>query len=177
MHLTDEQLNEYLDDAIHDRASVELHLSTCADCAARFSALQDLFAEIESLPDVELTRPIAVRFSRSPGLPAALPRSLTLTVVLQAVLAAVALIIAAPYVMDRLRPYAASVTAPSLTDLLVFLRSQWMLWLDMLSQLQLPSVPEVPAVEISSLVALAALSVAFLVWLVGNGLLLKNQIK
>ena len=39
MHLTDEQLNEYLDNEIVDRAQTELHLFACDDCAARLTAL------------------------------------------------------------------------------------------------------------------------------------------
>ena len=43
MHLTEEELNEYLDNEIQDRARVELHLSACQECAARLSTLQALF--------------------------------------------------------------------------------------------------------------------------------------
>jgi anti-sigma factor RsiW len=59
MHLTDEQLNEYLDNETTERAQIETHLASCADCAARLIALQVLFAEIESLPEVELAPTLA----------------------------------------------------------------------------------------------------------------------
>ncbi len=54
MHLTDEQLNEYLDnESTDERAQIESHLSSCDECAARLSTLQNLFAELESLPELE----------------------------------------------------------------------------------------------------------------------------
>jgi hypothetical protein len=173
MHLTDEQLNEYLDNETTDRTQIELHLSSCADCAARLSTLQDLFAEIESLSELELTRPIASR----PPLPTSVPRSLTLTVILQAALALVTIIVAAPFVMQFISPYLANVPAPSLADVLVQIQTQWMLWLDALSTVQMPAIPEIPVVEISGLFMMLAIIVVSLLWLIGNGLLLRNQIK
>ena len=37
MHLTDDQLNEYLDEATAERVQIEAHLSSCDECAARLS--------------------------------------------------------------------------------------------------------------------------------------------
>ena len=173
MHLTDEELNEYLDNEIQDRTSIELHLSSCNECAARLATLQALFTEIGSLPELELTRPIAARFAHSPGLPAQLPRWLTLTATLQGVLALVAIILAAPVVMD-LFPV---IQTPSLTDAFVQIQTQWTAWLGILSNFQLPSVPEIPVFEFSSLILALILMGVSMFWLVGNGLLLRNQIK
>ena len=61
MHLTDDQLNEYLDNESSERPQIESHLAECAECAARLTALQALFDEIQSLPEVELTRSIRAR--------------------------------------------------------------------------------------------------------------------
>lgn len=177
MHLTDEQLNEYLDHETSQRDEIEAHLSSCMDCAARLSALQDLFAEIESLPEESLSRDIAARFSPSPSLPAKLPRSLTLTVTLQVALAIVTIIVAAPFLMQFISPYVLSLPTPSLGDVILQIQSQWKFWLDMLSQLQLPTVPEIPVVELSSLFVMFTVIGVSLLWLIGNGLLLKNQVK
>ena len=171
MHLTDEQLNEYLDHESSERVQIEAHLASCADCAARLAALQALFNEIESLPDLTLPRPIASRLT----LPSALPRSLTLTVTLQAALAIVTIIVAAPFVMQFISPYLANVPAPSLADVLLQVQTQWMLWLDALATFQMPAIPEVPAVEISSLFMMLTILVVSLLWLIGNGLLLRNK--
>ena len=173
MHLTEEELNEYLDNEIQDRAPIELHLSSCAGCAARLATLQALFAEIESLPELELTQSIAARFAPSRSLPAQLPRWLTLTATLQAALALIAIIVAAPIVMNLLP----AIQTPSLTDVFVQVQSQWAGWLDTLSAFQLPSMPEIPVFEFSGLILTLILAGVSMLWLVGNGLLLRNQIK
>ena len=176
-HLTDETLNEYLDNELADRASVEKHLADCADCAARLAALQSLFAELDSLPEEELTASIAARIAPRPSLPAALPRWLTLTATLQAVLALIAAIAAAPFVMEFVSPYLGILQLPSLSEIFFQVQSQWVAWLDALSQFQLPTLPEIPAVDISSLYIALALAGASILWLLGNGLLLRKQIK
>ena len=173
MHMTEEELNEYLDNEILDRKRVDLHLSTCDECVARLTMLQALFTEIESLPELELTQSIAARFAPSPGVPAQLPRWLTLTATLQAALALIAVIVAAPMVMNLLP----AIQTPSLTDIFVQVQSQWTAWLDALSTFQLPSIPEIPVFEFSSLILTLILVGVSLLWLVGNGLLLRNQIK
>ncbi|HET6822364.1 MAG TPA: hypothetical protein VFH34_06925 [Anaerolineales bacterium] len=177
MHLTDEQLNEYLDDETNDRAPIELHLATCEACSARLTALQDLFAEIESLPDVELPPEFAMRFTQSPGVPTKLPRSVTLTVAAQAVLTVVAILLVAPLVMEFIVSYAPDFSIPSFMEMFMQIQSQWTVWLDTLSTLPIPAIPEIPALNVSSLFVLSAIAGVSLLWLVGNGLLLRNQMK
>ncbi len=177
MHLTDEQLNEYLDNESKDRAQVQSHLSSCADCAARLAVLQVLFDEIESLPEVALSRDLAAPVIRRVSGRASLPRSLRLTVTLQFAAAMVALVFAAPFVVQLLSPYLSDLQAPSLVDLFLQVQSQWTAWLDLLSQFQLPSVPEIPVFELSSLFIMLIVVGVSVLWLLGNGLLLRNQIK
>jgi hypothetical protein len=176
-HLSDELLNEYLDNAMADREQVENHLTHCADCAARLTALQMLFTEIGSLPEETFSSELAaavmlrVRGSRT------LPRWLTLTMGLQAAGALIALIIAAPFVIEFASAFIPVLQTPSLTDTLIQLGSEWTLWLDTLSQFEIPVMPEIPLFEVSSLYFLLTLAGASMFWLVGNGLLLRNQIK
>ena len=174
MHLTDKQLNEYLDKEIRDRTQIESHLAACDECAARLTALQILFNEIESLPELELTRSIAASFAPSPSLPGPqLPRWLTLTVALQAAIALIAIIIAAPMVMNLLPAF----QTPSVADVFFQLQSQWIAWLNVLSSFQFPIRPRIPVFELSSLVIVLTLAIVSILWLVGNGLLLRNQMK
>jgi len=179
-HISDVQLNEYLDNESTERTQIETHLSVCDECAARFTALKTLFAEIESLPELELTHSLreaslwdAARFLPTPSLPTKLPRWLTLTATLQAVLALITVIVAAPFI-SKLLP---AIQMPSLTDLFLQLQSQWTIWLDALSTFQLPTLPQIPTLEISSLVLALTLAGVSMLWLVGNGLLLRNQMK
>ena len=179
MHLTEEELNEYLDNEIQDRARVELHLSLCKECTTRLAALQVLFNEIESLPEVTLSQDFreATLWDNASSLPAPLPRSLRLTVTVQAAIALIAIIIAAPLVMDFVSPYLITMQTPSFADVFVQLQSQWSVWLDILSQINMPILPEIPVIELSSLVITFTLVVVSMLWLVGNGLLLRNQNK
>jgi Putative zinc-finger len=178
IHLTDEQLNEYLDNEITERAQIEAHLSSCEECAARLTALQALFAEIESLPELELTQSITERFTVGSSLPAPqLPGWLTLTATLQVAITVIAAIIFASPVMQLILPYLSNIQAPSFPEIFLQLQSLWMIWLDMLSQLQIPTLPEIPVIELSSLVIMLTLAGVSALWIVGNGLLLRNQIK
>ena len=174
-HLTDELLNEHLDNELTDRAQVEEHLSICEDCAARLAALQALFTELNSLPEENLSHNIAARFVPSPSLPAALPRSLRLAVTLQAALAVIAIIIAAPFMMEFASPYLGTVQMPSFTEIIFQAQLQWTTWLDILSTLQIPTLPEIPVIEMSGLYIALTLAGVSMLWLVGNGLLLRNQ--
>ena len=177
MHLTDEQLNEYLDHETNERVQIELHLSICEECSARLASLQDLFAEIESLPELELSQDIAERFMVSPSLPAKLPRSLALTLSLQVALAIIAIVIAGPMVIPFVSSSPINLSVPSLLDVFMQLQSQWTAGLDALSALSVPTLPDIPVVDVSSLFAMFTVIGATLLWLVGNGLLLRNQMK
>ncbi|MFN8387661.1 MAG: zf-HC2 domain-containing protein [Anaerolineales bacterium] len=115
MHLTDDLLNEYLDNEAAERAQIESHLASCADCAARLTALQALFAELDSLPEVELTHSLASRITLHAASPLELPRWLTLTAISQAAFALLLLLVAAPFVMNLLP----AIEAPSFAEVLI----------------------------------------------------------
>lgn len=173
MHLTEDQLNEYLDYETADRAEIETHLDSCGECAARLAALQALFIELDSLPEVALTRNIAARFipdrSRTPQLPG----WLTLTASLQAALALTALAAAIPFVsamLPRIEP-------PSFTTALFELQSLWTSWLDGLSTFQFPAIQPLPLPVMEMSTLLLVLAVVSIFWIFGNGLLLRNQTK
>ena len=172
MHLTEEQLNEYLDNESTEHVFIEAHLSTCDECAARFSTLQNLFTELDSLPELELTRNLAAPFSLRPSLPAQLPKFLTLTAILQTAFAIIAAVIAVPF-MASLFPV---IEMPSFTTIFANLQSQWVFLLDQLSIFHFQPVTfNLPVYEMSSLLfTLAAMSI---LWILGNGLLLRNQMK
>jgi len=176
-HLTDAQLNEYLDNELANRAEAELHLSTCDNCAARLTALQALFNEIESLPEVALTRDLAAPIMRRASGRPVLSRSLRMTVTLQAALTAIAIIFAAPIVMKFASPYFSRIQVPSFADIFLQVQTLWATWLESLSQFHLPILPEIPVIELSSWYILLMVAAVSVLWLVGNRLLLRNQNK
>ena len=171
MHLTDEQLNEYLDNESANRAEIETHLGSCDECAARLSTLQALFTDLDSLPEVALSRDIAARFKLRPSLAPQLPRWLTLTASLQAAGALVALIVAIPFFSIMLP----QVEMPSFTTWFFEIQSLWSSWLDTLSTFQMPTFQpsSIPTLEMSTL--FIALAIVSIFWIFGNGLLLRNQ--
>ena len=173
MHLTDEQLNEFLDNASTERAFIESHLDSCNECAARLSTLQALFADLDSLPEVTLSRDLAARFRLRPSLAPQLPRWLTLTASLQAAAALVALIVAIPFFSIMIP----QIETPSFTTWLFDLQSLWTSWLDALSNYQLPitQFPNLPAYPVELSTLFIALAIVSIFWIFGNGLLLRNN--
>lgn len=173
MHLTDEQLNEYIDNETNEREQIELHLNSCNECSLRLSDLQTLFLELDSLPELQLTRDLSTRFTAQRQLIQHPPRWLTLTVFAQATLAIFALIISIPFITT----YVPQIDTASLMTPLFEIQSLWNSTLDSLSTLQLPALPElpIPILEMSSL--LLILAGIFIVWIFGNGMLLRNQIR
>lgn len=68
-HLTEFQLNEYLDDALSasEHRTIEKHLSGCADCHEKVEALRSLFQRLAELPEESLQRDLTpVVLSRLP---------------------------------------------------------------------------------------------------------------
>jgi hypothetical protein len=176
MHLTDEQLNEYLDHETNERAPMEAHLALCADCARRMRELEVLFSEIGSLPELAISPEFSTHFTPNRSEWVVLPPSLTLAMLLEAVLAVVAIIVAAPFVAELVRFYLPGLSAPSPVDLFLPIQTVWTAWLDTLSTFSFP-VPEIPRVNVSSLFMMLTVIGASLLWLIGNGLLLRNQMK
>jgi hypothetical protein len=171
MHLTNEQLNEYLDNETANRAEIETHLDSCDECAARLSALQALFADLDSLPEVTLSRDLAARFRPRPSLAPQLPRWLTLTASLQAAAALVALIVAIPFFSIMLP----KVEMPSFTTWFFEIQSLWTSWLDQLSTFNLPTFQPLPLPIMEMSTLFIALAIVSIFWIFGNGLLLRNN--
>ncbi|MFN8411063.1 MAG: hypothetical protein U0Z26_01610 [Anaerolineales bacterium] len=176
-HLSEEQLNEYLDHESQERELIEAHLSTCDECVARLNSLQAVFTELDSLPELAFTRDLATPVTRRLSLPNSLPTWLTLTIGLQATLAVLVAFIVAPIFVDFTAFKIPAIPMPSFATILIQVQSYWNTWLDTLSKFHIPTMPQFPVFELSSLFIMLTIAGAFMLWLVGNGLLLRNQIK
>jgi hypothetical protein len=176
-HLSEEQLNEYLDHESKEREQIELHLSTCNECTTRLAALQTLFTELDSLPELILSRDLDGAVMRRVGGSSTPPKWLTLTIALQAALAVIATLVATPFIIEFTAERMPVLQRPSLTEILLQLQTLLGSWQEKFSMIHIPLLPEIPTFQISSLVILSTLAGASMVWLVGNGLLLRNQIK
>jgi hypothetical protein len=106
-----------------------------------------------------------------------LPRSLRLTVTLQAALTVIAIIFAAPIVMQFASPYLSRIQVPSFGGIFLQVQTLWTTWLASLSQFHWPALPEIPVIELSTWYILLMVAVVSVLWLVGNRLLLRNQTK
>jgi len=176
-HLTDETLNEYLDNELTNRDEVDLHLSQCTDCAARLTALRALFDEIESLPELTLSRSLAAPFTRRDA-GFILPNWLKLTATLQVVVALVVIGIVAPLVTQWLASYSQTYSIPPLNNLWVGLQMSFTTWMRSLQFVSLPDfslhVFTLPT-ELTSETLLIVMIGMFLVWALGNWWLLHEK--
>ena len=179
-HLTDVQLNEYLDNetTTEERTQIEAHLSECDECAARLTALQSLFDQIESISDIELTHSIAARFIPTSGLPLPLPRWFTLTATLQAAFALIIILLATPVISRYLTSFLQTYPIPSFDDAVIELQMNLALWIQSIQSFQVPTIPiglfalpkELPATTLSVTVI-----GFFIVWVIGNWWLLRKR--
>jgi len=184
IHLTETQLNEYLDQAMEEgeRPGVEEHLATCDQCQVRLKALKTVFLVLEELPEVTPTRDLTSSVlaglpveKREPALlrqPAFLLQS-TLTILLLAVS------------MPILRGWGPRLS--TYIDELVLPRIQIPSLLDMVSQLEawqsqlniaIPewsfSLPSFNSKQDARVVLALAISIAML-WMIGNLSLLRGR--
>lgn len=106
-HLDDVSLNEYLDSALppERRADVDAHLATCPACAARLAEQRALFAALATWPDVPLEHDLTSRVlttlrpQRTP-----LPGIVRWALVIQGGLAMVFILVAALVLVYTLTP-------------------------------------------------------------------------
>jgi hypothetical protein len=63
IHVTETQLNEYLDQALEEgeRREIEGHLATCGQCSSELDDLKNVFQALERLPDVTLERDLTTQ--------------------------------------------------------------------------------------------------------------------
>lgn len=193
LHLSDAWINEYLDGALSadQRAQAQAHLATCADCAARAAALQTLFTSLDALPDLPLERDLSVPVlaalragaRASARRPARLPLRLWTMAALQFALAIALAGAAWPFAVLLFQgssiPSDFSFWSEALRAELLLLADVWTLTLTSLTQTATGMLQALqpPALSSNSIGGAAALIVlAFLLWVVGNGLLLGKSL-
>jgi hypothetical protein len=108
VHLSDDTLYEYLDEALApaELAQAGAHLVGCGECAGRLAQLRALFAGLEALPDAALSRdlsPAITHALRRPRPTVVMPRHPLYRLIFpaQAFVAIVLLAFAWPLVADR----------------------------------------------------------------------------
>ena len=177
-HLTDEQLNEYLDSPPVPGlpSPVALHLDTCDECQTRLNDLRAVFTALESLPEVKLSRDLtsSVMAKLRPswgGLPIRPARTWTWLSLTQALGALVIFAwLASSFVLP---PEIATYQPPTFDSLVVSA-------LQLLSSFtfEAPTLTiQSSTIDLQSTTILTFIVSAAVLWLVGNGLLLRAPLQ
>jgi anti-sigma factor RsiW len=188
-HLDDVMLNEYLDEVLERsaRTDVEAHLAHCPDCSTRLLELRTLFADLESLPDLPLERdltPSVLAVARRKSRPQTLASpALGLIFALQTVASIFLLGLALPLFAQPLQSFTTFQFGEQLSillaNLLAILSGSWPALLTAAQNLVSESVSFVQPIQtlpfISEASLMICLSAVFLLWLLGNGLLLRPR--
>jgi len=192
-HPDDSVLNEYLDNELlpENVSSLEGHLASCTACTDRITALEAVFATLADMPDLPLERDLSQAVLNSIQKRDSRRRiralEFNLVFLVEALAAATLLAAAGPFFM---RWFSATFTLqlsnqfPGITDSLLRAWSDrwqvWMLsggdfalrWRGIWDQFTLPTSDiQIPLVGIIGLLA-----AALLVWLAGNGMLLRSHL-
>ncbi len=180
-HLNDDTLNEYHDDALTParRAEAESHLAACAECQTRLAGLRALFASIEALPDAPLERDLSrpVLSALRPR-PAPLPPIVRWAFVAQAALAVVLTLVAAFTLSLTLPDSFISPAFDSFTQLTESLTAEWQALWDTTQTAIIREFNSALAFLPQSFewTWLAGLGAVLLLWLAGNGVILRRVI-
>ncbi|NOR90530.1 MAG: hypothetical protein GQ524_09780 [Anaerolineales bacterium] len=182
-HHDEWSLQEYLDGVLadEDRERLELHLAQCDECTAKYASLEYLYSEMERLADEPLAHDISVRVIRSLALKE--DRKPHLYLVLLAQLAVAIIVFAAIWPRISLE----LVNRYSLAQLLEPLRKlaelpaqgilfarEFLNWI----HIQWIATLSMPAIDwpITGLPLALAIGGMTLLWLLGNGLLLREPV-
>ncbi len=181
-HLSEETLNEYLDNALAPsaRAAADAHLAACPACMAELESLRSLFAQIEALPEATLQRDLSTAVVARLGGSSrvSVPRAVRWALVAQALAVVAILGLAWPlFDMAALNLFA-PLELPSLTQLV----DSWNTWVSAFGQASIERIRNVdllasfPSLSLqfapSTTLLMLTLISACLLWLVGNGLFL-----
>jgi hypothetical protein len=181
IHLSDDTLNELLDNALPParRDEALAHLAGCPACAARRDALHALFADLDSFPDLPLEIDLASRVLAHLEQPVRLPGALRWLAWAQGLAALLALALAWP-LLAALTP---GLNIPALTPAWVDMTTRLSVdWLDLINRLStdhfqrfdwLNAGSSTLASDLPALTLASLATCALLLWLVGNAFLLK----
>ncbi len=192
-HLTETQLNEHLD-LMLDEASqqqVQAHLDICEQCHAELNELATLFAALDELPDVPLTRDL------TSGVLARLPKLIKIpnlwkqpAFVMQSLLTAVLVGVSIPILQafrERLPQFESSFTFPTFafptwteiaTEFLALF--VWRFEFDFTLPtfaFEIPQIPTLPQLPVSFEpgIMIGLVAVATILWGFGNFSLLRSK--
>lgn len=177
MHLTDDLLNEYLDNALTrtQRSEIEAHLHVCGECSTRVNELRALFNEIESLPEAKLERDLSKAVVAAANRRVTFAPLLWLIFAAQAVAAVVASAVAGWLILPLIQQ---TVDVNAIITISVeALMMEWTQWANesqIALEQTLQTFTQPLPLEVSMLMIALLVTAVSLLWITGNGLLITS---
>ncbi len=169
-HITDSQLNEYLDQVLDEalREQCDLHFASCADCRTRLEELNGLYADLAGLHEIELPQDLTASVLDRLPQPSIPLRTRTFAVQLGMALGVIMFILIEVSKAIHVPEFSSlRVTSPDLHSMLPYFS------FPLITQPAL-IIPQLPTFQIplTSLQVFVMVTCALLLGLVGNGILL-----
>lgn len=183
LHPSDAQINEYVDGqlGVQEVSALESHLGACQPCRDRFAALQALFSDLASLPEVALQRDLSGGVLAAIRPKAVLSRGLKWGVAVQTATALIILAVITPVFLRAAWFQDFSLIHGQVFELIRFRFSQVLALLsaEALSAVRFLSqtatrLPQLADFHLPKAAVWPLFLSALLLWLVGNGLVLRR---
>lgn len=180
-HIQEMQYHQYLDNDLDlvERGVFETHIFECQKCRQELAALQHLFSAIESVPETSLQIDLSQNILDAIGKPASLSRRLKLAIAFQLAVASALTVIAWP----SLSPSFALLEFPTInTDiypLIIDMSTQFSKFVTTMSRSFAGLLDDMSISSSQLLLGDASIYIlplaisATLLWLLGNGVLLR----
>lgn len=181
-HLDETALHEYLDDVLDpaQRCEVEAHIVDCPLCSHRLQELRELFISLASLVDVPVERDLVPSVMASIRSRKRLFPGLNLAIAVQILTLGLLLLVAWPYISASISEIVASLLPTRFTaeaiDVFANVSRIWSAVLDSVTGLasrSLDNFRDMPVFSWPMLDGWLMVGVIAIIWLVGNGLLLR----
>lgn len=182
-HLTEELFNELLDETLPQEnvLALEAHLAVCAECSARLDQIARLFSDLENLPELQMNRDLSgfVVQAIRPNLE--IPRQWKWAILTQFALAGLILMFTIPALLtsDVVNAMGLFWTSEIINNP-IRLDFVFQIELYILNLMQFISFEvqnfQIPDLPLTLVTVLPILMTSGILWLVGNGLLLRKRI-
>jgi hypothetical protein len=180
-HLDEFQLNEYLDGDLdpNEFAIFKNHLSDCLSCASRVEQLRGVIDELEDLPEISLSRDLSQSIVAALQPELRLPQPVKIGAITQMILALVVLVLAIPPLLRTWQPVFLEMKF-TLSDRFSSTTLIWtgqlenilVTWTELLVEWQPPTI-----LEATQIVVWPIFLAAMMLFVIGNGLILRKVIR
>lgn len=181
-HIHESQFHEYLDDALDQvtRKEFETHIADCQECRQELEKMRRLFAAIESIPVLDMQVDLSSNILGAIRGPVRLSRQWKLAIAAQLAIAFLLLAIAWPSLSPTIAVYEIPTINIDFYPLISILSAQLSMYITDLSDFINRIVLDISAISSQFLLGDASVFIwplaisATLLWLVGNGVLLRT---